>query len=298
MKKLLCLALTFVWLLPLTAGRLASAAEPSAPAAPFENPDNSAYTAGTQAMNDRRWPDAIRAFDQVIGAKGSKRVDAALYWKAYALVKISHQADAAATCQALHARFPASTWNTDCGALSIDTDGGIGAGSSASSGLSTSSSGSGPDDDLKMLALNSLAHQDPARAMPILRGLLTGDQPTSLKKHALFALTQSRSPEAASMLQDAVNGKMGPEIQIDAIQAVGVFEGRRENDTLAELYRTTQNIQVKHAIISAFFVSNDAPRMVELARKENNLELKRSIVSQLALMHDKAATDYMLELLK
>jgi hypothetical protein len=51
-------------------------------------------------------------------------------------------------------------------------------------------------------------------------------------------------------------------------------------------------------VISAFFITQDAPRMVELARSEKDMELKRSIVSQLALMKDKAATDYMMELLK
>jgi hypothetical protein len=35
-----------------------------------------------------------------------------------------------------------------------------------------------------------------------------------------------------------------------------------------------------------------------MARGEKDLELKRTIVSQLALMNDKAATDYMVELLK
>jgi hypothetical protein len=38
--------------------------------------------------------------------------------------------------------------------------------------------------------------------------------------------------------------------------------------------------------------------MVEMAKSEKDLELKRTIVSQLALMNDKAATDYMIELLK
>ncbi len=296
MKKLLCLTFTSALLLPLAASHSAPAAEAPVSASPSEASEEGAYAAGTRALNEQRWPDAIRAFDRVIAVKGGKRVDAALYWKAYTLVKISHPADAAASCQALRDRFPVSTWNADCGALSIDSDGG--AGGSASSGVSKSAAGPASDDDLKMLALNSLAHQDPARAMPILREMLSGNQPADVKKHALFALTLSGAPEAASILRDAVNGKMGPVIQIDAIQASGVFEGRRANDTLAELYRTTQDMHVKHAVISAFFVSNDAPRMVKLARSENNLELKRSIVSQLALMDDKAATEYMLELLK
>ena len=79
---------------------------------------------------------------------------------------------------------------------------------------------------------------------------------------------------------------------------MAVFQGKRANDTLAEVYRTTSDPKIKRDVISAFFITGDAPRMVELARNEKDLELKRYIVTQLAVMHDKAATDYMLELLK
>ncbi len=84
----------------------------------------------------------------------------------------------------------------------------------------------------------------------------------------------------------------------EAIQSVAVFQGKRANDTLVEVYKTTADSKVKKSVLSALFISQDAPRMVELARDEKDLELKRSIVSQLALMDDKAATDYMMELLK
>jgi hypothetical protein len=95
-----------------------------------------------------------------------------------------------------------------------------------------------------------------------------------------------------------VMGKMGPELQKQAIPMMGALEGKRANDELEEVYRTTQDEQVKRAVVSAFFISGDAVRMVELARKEKDLEMKRRIVSQLALMNNKVATDYMLELLK
>jgi hypothetical protein len=280
-------------LLPLAAMPKTSAAEAPPPNPAAASPDD-AYAAGTRAMNEQRWPDAIAAFDQVIAAKGSKRVDAALYWKAYCLMKIAHTAEASASCDTLRTRFPASSWNHDCGALAI------GEGSSSAPGISGGIGAPvpGSDDDLKMLALNSLAQQDPARAIPIVRHILASDQPEEFKKHALFSLTQSHSPEAASLLQDAVNGKLGTKVQIDAIQSAGLFEGKRVNDSLAAVYNNTQDKAVKEAVINAFFLSNDAPRMVELARNEKNLEIKRSIVQHLAMMHDKAASDYMLELLK
>ncbi len=271
--------------------------------------DDGAYATGTQAMNEHRWADAVASFDKVVDAKG-KKADAALYWKAYSLNKLDNGPLAMATCYQLRSHYASSSWNKDCSALSIDLrtnvkivmppmpaippmppfpafgwdDGGRPA--------------RGSDADLKLLALSSLLNRDPAQAIPLLRRILTGDQPEGIKKHAIFVLAQSKAPEAQTILHDVVMGKMGPNLQRQAIQMSAVFQGKRADDSLAEVYRTTSDIQVKRSVISALFISQDAPRMVELARNEKDLDLKRSIVSQLALMPDKAATDYMMELLK
>ncbi len=275
----------------------AAVARISPSGAAFDVSDDGTFASGTRAMNELRWPDAISAFDQVIAARNGKRIDAALYWKAYCLMKMSHTAEASASCHLLRTRFPASTWNHDCGALTV----GVGADGGKGRSESVANSGGmarGSDDDLKLLALNSLAQQDPARAIPVIRNVLAGDLPQEFKKHALFALTQSRSPEATSLLQDAVDGKLGKVVQIDAIQSTGLFEGGRANESLARLYKSSQDKDVKEAVIIAFFVSSDASRMVELARNEKNKEVKRTIIERLALMHDKAATNYMFELLR
>ncbi len=276
--------------------------------------DDAAYSAGSKAMDEHRWQDAVVSFDKVINAKG-KRVDAAVYWKAYSLNKLGKPQLAAATCDQLHAQDPNSQWNRDCSALTvnvhIDTEAlaesmkNVNAQVRAMVDSSTgdaefwdnSNPPHGSDEDLKMLALNSLLNQDPARAIPLLRGVLTGGGSPAMKKHALFVLAQSKSPDADTILHDAAVGKMGPDLQREAIRSIAVFEGKRSNDTLVEVYKTTSDPKIKKSVISGLFITQDAPRMVELARNEKDLELKRSIVSQLALMNDKAATDYMMELL-
>jgi hypothetical protein len=275
--------------------------------------DDDAYTTGTHAMDEHRWQDAVSAFDKVIGEKG-KRVDAALYWKAYSLNKLGKTQLAIATCDQLHSQFADSSWNKDCNTFSVDVqvDPKIMAEDQTKIRMDRvhpyvkirpdmggdSGVARGSDEDLKMLALNSLLNRDPATALPLLRGILSGNQPLSVKKHALFVLAQSKSPEAEGILRDAALGKLDPQLQGQAIQAMAVFQGKRANDTLAEVYRTTTDPKIKSSIISAMFITKDAPRMVEMARSEKDLELKRRIVSELALMNDKAATDYMMELLK
>jgi hypothetical protein len=271
--------------------------------------DDDPYTVGTRAMNERRWPDAVSAFDKVINEKG-KRVDSALYWKAYSLKKLGKTPLAVATCDQLHAQFSDSPWNKDCVVLSVD--GGVDPRAMTEMktnldqirpmmktfDMSEGGVARGSDEDLKMIALNSLLNRDPAAALPLLRGILSGNQPLNVKKHALFVLAQSKSPEAENILHDAALGKLDPQLQGEAIRSMAVFQGKRANDTLAEVYRTTTDPKIKKSIISAMFITQDAPRMVEMAKSEKDMELKRMIVSQLALMNNKAATDYMMELLK
>lgn len=282
--------------------------------------DTSPYAVGTRAMNEHRWQDAIHAFDKVINAR-DKRSAAALYWKAYSLNKLQRYADAAAICNTLHGQYADSSWNKDCDVLALSNNKADLDNLGQQFDIHVN-----PDihvhpnihvnpvvvpdidvqvrnelknnADLKILALNSLLNQDPAKAIPVLRGILNGNQPISTKKHALFVLAQSKSPEAQAILHDAVTGKMDPELQRQAIMMMAIFQGKRDNDTLAEVYRTTPDPQIKKSIISAFFITHDAPHLVELARSEKDLDRKRAIVSQLAIMHDKAATDYMMELLK
>jgi hypothetical protein len=282
--------------------------------APVQLQDDVAYSAGSKAMDEHRWQDAVVSFDKVINAKG-KRVDAAVYWKAYSLNKLGKPQLAAATCDQLHAQNPNSQWNRDCSALTVNVHIDTQALAESMKNVNvqvramTDSSVEdvemwdntnpphGSDEDLKMLALNSLLNQDPARAIRLLRGVLNGNGSPAMKKHALFVLAQSKSPDADAILHDAAMGKMGPELQREAIRSIAVFEGKRSNDTLVEVYKTTGDPKIKKSVISGLFITQDAPRMVELARSEKDLELKRSIVSQLALMNDKAATDYMMELL-
>lgn len=273
----------------------------------------SLYRDGTRALNQQRWADAVAAFNQVAAARG-KRADAALYWKAYSLSKLGKPTLANATCAQLQTSYGSSSWNKDCAALGLQLQLSQNPGPAELQHLRDGGKNlnidlpalhldlsardrAASDADLKLLALNSLMNREPAQAIPILRNLLASGQPDDVKQHALFVLGQSNAPEAQQLMHDLLTGRVNPSLQLQALQMTAVT-GRRNNDTLEEVYRSTTNPEIKEAVTSALFVSGDAPRMVKLAREEKDLNRKRDIVSKLALMQDKAATDYMLELLK
>lgn len=300
--------------------------DPGQPGGASTSSEDTLYAQGTKAMDEQRWADAVSAFDRVIAAKG-KRADAAMYWKAYSLNKLGRKDESRAVCNELRSSHHASTWNHECLALQIRAgidpekiakmvhdnmqmdmdfaqmdyafanmpdfpDGGPRVHIFRRSGQAS-------EDDIKILALNSLIRQDPAKALPMLRDLLHSDKSSpEMKRQALFVLSRSKEPEAQNLIADAAKNSKDPSLQRAAVEMLAVQRGKDCGPSLLDIYRGTPDPGVKRAAVNGLYLIHDAPRLVELARAEKDLNLKRDIVSQLALMKDPAATDYMLELLK
>jgi len=82
-----------------------------------------------------------------------------------------------------------------------------------------------------------------------------------------------------------------------AINQLGVMGRSKTGQALASLYPQETDFENKKAIINALFVQGNAAAMIEIARKESDMNLKKFVVNQLAVMHTKEATDYMMEIL-
>jgi hypothetical protein len=275
--------------------------------------EEAAYTNGTKAMDEQRWTDAVTAFDQVAAAKG-KHADAALYWKAYSLDKLGRKDEARSTCDVLRQQMPSSTWNKECVVLRVS-------GSSAEAramaekarddarayersariyvkGNDDGTPHATSEDDIKLLAINSLMQQEPAKALPLLHDLILSDKPMNMRRQALFVLSRSKDPQAQAMLLDIAQNSKDTLLQAEAIQVLAVQRAKDIGPTLVQIYQKSGDAKVKRAAVNGLFIAHDAAHLVELARGEKDLNLKRDIVSQLAVMHDPVATAYMEELLK
>ncbi len=277
-------------------------------------------------MDQQRWADAVSAFDRIASIK-SELSDASLYWKAYSLEKLGRKDEALATCDTLAKQQAMSPWNRECLILRtrsmvniseltqlaresaklnaiplqmpLNTDVRLAPFTPLRAGYpSLYSNHPASEDDIKILALNSLIRQDPSKAMPILRDFLKSDKPASVREQGLFVLSLSKDPQAQALLTDTAMGKGDPRMQRKAIELLSVSRGKDANSMLVDIYRSSADSEVKRAVLNGLFLTHDAPRLVDLARSEKDLSMKRDIVSQLSLMNDKAATDYMLELLK
>jgi len=236
--------------------------------------DDALYSDGTRAINDSRWADAEAIFAKIAQQHGD-RAEAALYWQAYAENKQGKSALALETCAELQKAYPHGSWVNECGALQIEIRG---------------KNGDPPppqaeqDEELKLLALNSLMQQDESRALPIIQQILEGDRSEKLKERALFVLAQDQSQQAQALLGEIARGQKDPALQRKAIQMIAVAHGQQSAAMLADIYRQSSNEEVKKAVIQAYLVTGNPDPLVEAARHESDPELAGSAVHTLGAM--------------
>jgi hypothetical protein len=232
------------------------------------------YEAGQDALEDGEWARAVERFRQVVAA-GQSRADAAMYWVAYAQSKLAQNADALATLADLTRTYPSSRWLSDARALEMELRRGAG---------QTVSPEAQADEELKLLAIQSLQHSDPSQAVPMLQKLLQGPSSPRLKERALFVLAQSSSPDARKVMTDIARGAANPDLQRKAIQYLGVNGTTENRQLLAEIYQSSPDVDIKRQILRAYMVSGDRTRVLAAATGEKQPELRMEAVRQLGVM--------------
>jgi HEAT repeat protein len=233
------------------------------------------YEQGTKALDDGDWERAAAAFTAVAKGNGP-RADASVYWVAYALNKQGRRADALALLAGFASRYPKSSWQKDVRALELEI---------RQSGGARVRPESENDEDLKLMAINSLLNSDPERAVPLLEKFLkTGSSP-KLKERALFVLAQSGSPRAREILAQIARGNSDPDLQEKALHYLGIFGGRANRELLAEIYASpSSSVEVKEKILHSFMVSGERGKILAAAKSEGNARLRSAAVHQLGVM--------------
>lgn len=242
-----------------------------------EREDNM-YEAGQRLLERSQWQQAVERFSQVADLKGT-RVDAALYWKAYALDRFGQKAEALATVSELIKGYPNSRWMSDAKALEIQVRQSVGQPVRPEAEA---------DEELKLLAIQGLQHTDPEQAIPMLEKILQSAQSPRLKERALFVLAQSRSTRARQAIAAVAKGAGNPDLQRRAIQYLGTHRSRENLELLAEIYGSSTDVDVKRRILRSFGVAGDRARVLAAATSEGAPELRAEAVRQLGVMraHD------------
>jgi HEAT repeat protein len=229
------------------------------------------YSAAKDALDNGDYDHAVTQFDEVVKIHGRK-ADGALYWKAYALNKAGNKAQALTTIGELRKSYPKSNWLRDASALEQEMRG------AAANPENIS------DEELKLLALQSLMNSDPEKAVPLLEKIVTGNYPPKLKDKALFVLSQSGSEKAQQILMGLAKANNQPDLQKRAIRYIGMNGNGRNRTVLKEIYNSSTDISVKKTVFQAWLMCGCKEDVAALARTEKNPELRREAIRYLGMM--------------
>jgi len=229
------------------------------------------YSAAKDALDDGEYADAIKQFDEVIKIRGRK-ADGALYWKAYAQDKAGNKAVALATLGELRKSYPKSSWLRDANALEQQMRG------------VTVNPDNVPDEELKLLAIQSLMNSDPEKAVPLLEKIIMGNYPPKLKERALFVLSQSGSEKAQQILMSLAKATNQPDLQKRAIRNIGMNSNARNRAVLKEIYNTSADVSVKKTVFQAWLMCGCKEDVSALAKTEKDPELRREAIRYLGMM--------------
>jgi hypothetical protein len=116
-------------------------------------------------------------------------------------------------------------------------------------------------------------------------------------KVAILNAYVAAGSKGADALGAIASSEQDPDLRRRAIRNMGPAGGSSMIPTLLAIYSKSSDEESKKAVADALFVADDAHDLVSLARAEKDPEAKKNIVGKLAVMHNKEATDYMVELL-
>lgn len=147
------------------------------------------------------------------------------------------------------------------------------------------------DPQLRREAINSLAI---AGGREQLRQLYKEATDTQTKRDLLRSANITGDQE---LLMNALNDS-DIEVKRDAVRTLGVAGGQEAVARLVNIYNSDKDRRIRDAALDGLFIRGAAHEMIDLAKKETDVEAQKRLVSKLALMNNKEATDYMIQILE
>src|SRR5262245_27522150 len=259
------------------------------------------FKKGRDQIEDGNWNLAAATFNSFIDKyPRHKDVDAALYWKAFALKNQKKYAEADSNLDRLFSEYPKSNWIDDAKAMRLEIDGQTGKQGGIVEVLKPGSQGGGSsasDIEIKMIALQSLFQSNPERAAEYAAAMLKPDSTSDrrLKEIAISLLGQHRVPATTTLLIEIAQNQPDPKLRKNAIFWVGQGGSDAAVDALMKLYDTEQNDEIKGQILFSLSQNNNPrarSKLREIASSSgSNIELRKKAIFGLSQRGGDASVD-------
>lgn len=258
------------------------------------SPAMQVFRQGRDLIEKEDWAAATAKFAGYVAQyPRGKETDAALYWLAYALKKQGKFQDAEQALERLAREFPRSTWVDDARAMQVEIAPQVGKRVDPETIA---------DDELKMVALQSLFQSDPARAAGYAKEILkpgSGASP-ELKETAVSLLGSRGGPEATAVLLDIARTQPDPELRGIAVHRLGQTNDETVVDELMKIYESERDREVKAQVLHAFSQMSSPrayARLLEVARGGGDAELRQTAIHWIGQRGKSQALDDLTRLL-
>jgi hypothetical protein len=189
------------------------------------------------------------------------------------LSKVERPVEALAALAELRKAYPMSRWLQDAAALEMEIK------QSSGQGVTPESLS---DEELKLLALNSVMRSDPERAIPAVESLLKQAHSPAMKRNALYVLAQSDSLKAQELMERVARGGMNadlmnadlmnadlraPDLQALAVRYLAQQKRTQGNlgQALFEIYNSTGDAGVKREALNGLAAIRDTAHLSQIA---------------------------------
>jgi HEAT repeat protein len=254
---------------------------------------------GRDLIEEEKWQEAAQNFtDFVSKYPQHKSVDAAMYWLAFSLKKQGRLRDADQALERLIKEYPKSSWKDDARTMRVEMAAQLGNQAAINQALEANNGKS--DDELTMVALQSLVFSDPGQALPKLKRMLEPGSSSSRKMQqtAIMLLAQSGARGTDTLL-DVARNHQEKEVRRTAIFWLSQSNEERVFDLLKELATTAEDKQISDSAIQGLGQSRNARAralLSELARSAPSTETRRAAILSLAIHGGESSVDELLGL--
>ncbi len=252
-----------------------------------------AFREGRDLIGDENWKGAADKFNGFIESfPKDPNVDAALYWLAFAQAKQEKYADADSRIRLLLKKFPRSNWADDARALQVQIAPNLG---------KTVEVANDDDEEIKILALESLFRSNPERGMAYVRKLLTPGSTDSrrMKEAGIELIRRFGGEQTVPLLIEVIRSQSDPELRKAAIHTLGRTEDERAFDVLLELVNTSTDDEIaKAAVFAISRFDGDKARntLVGMARNAKSREVRKDAIFWLSRNSDDATLDELMKI--
>jgi len=235
-------------------------------------PGDSLYRLARRAMADENYRRAAQLFAELVDRyPRSDYAGDALYYRAYSLYQLGGQRDLRDAIDAIEQQtrdYSDASTREDAKTLRarIESVQARRGNAEAAKKVQEKASQLGDergcpndDDDMRVAALQGLMQMDAESAIPILRQVLAkrGSCTESLRKHAVFIVSQKRSDEATELLLEVARSDPSTEVRAEAIQWLGQSHSARAVSALDSIASTSTDDDILDKAIFALSQTRD-----------------------------------------